>query len=315
MTNSMDLTVILPAHNPRPEYLRRTLAGLRAQALPYDRWELLVIDNGSDPPLAGQHDLSWHPQGRHFREDVLGVMVARRLGFRIAKADLIVNVDDDNVLAPDYLEQALGIAVRFPNLGVWGGHIAPEFEATPEEWTKPWWNLLAIRSVSQAQWSNLIYQDVTTPPGAGMCIRRPVAEAYVAKTEKEPKRLKLCRQGKGVISAGDCDLAYTACDIGMGTGLFPGLRLTHLISAVRVTEEYLARLVEGINYSTVMLRAIRGDRTDRPPTTWMHWLRDRKHELSLNPRDRRFYRAAKNGQAMAFDELEREQSGAGLAPR
>jgi glycosyltransferase involved in cell wall biosynthesis len=295
---------MIPSHNPNPDYLGETIEYLKNQTLPRAQWELLLIDNGSDRPLSTVFDLTWHPNARHIREDELGVMVARCRGIRESRGALLVNVDDDNLLAPGYLETALRLGVEHPKLGVWGGRIDPRFEAEPPEWTRPWWNLLAIRQIERDNWSNLYYQDLTTPPGAGMCIRREVAEAYRINTQKDPRRLKLCRRGKGVISAGDCDLAYTACDIGFGTGLFTALRLTHLIARNRLTEEYLLRLVEGINYSTVMLRALRGEVPEPPSASLSFRLRELKLLLSMDARARRFYHAAKRGSASAHRDLD-----------
>jgi hypothetical protein len=59
---------------------------------------------------------------------------ARLRGFAEAKGDLIMMVDDDNVLAPDYLETAVRIAEEHPALGAFGGKCLPEFEVKPEEW-------------------------------------------------------------------------------------------------------------------------------------------------------------------------------------
>src|SRR5439155_1585914 len=52
---------------------------------------------------------------------------------------------------------------------------------------------------------------------------------------------------------GDNDLAGCACDLGLGSGLIAGLKLTHLIPPERLTEEYLARLAEGIHFSSTLL--------------------------------------------------------------
>lgn len=52
-------------------------------------------------------------------------------------------------------------------------------------------------------------------------------------------------------------MAFTACDIGMGMGKFPSLRLAHLIPRQRVTDDYLIRLIEGIAYSDTILTALR----------------------------------------------------------
>jgi hypothetical protein len=40
----------------------------------------------------------------------------------------------------------------------------------------------------------------------------------------------------------------------MGMGLFPGLKLTHLIPKERIDEEYLLRIAEGIHISLFVLR-------------------------------------------------------------
>jgi hypothetical protein len=47
-----------------------------------------------------------------------------------------------------------------------------------------------------------------------------------------------------------------ACSLGLGMGIFPELKLTHLIPSQRVTEEYLLRLHEGasLSYYLVMYK-------------------------------------------------------------
>src|ERR1700747_34864 len=123
------VSVILCTHNPRHDYLSRVLASLREQTLPAEQWEFLVVDNHSKQPLAEIWDISWHPHGRHIREDELGLTAARLRGIRESSGGLLVFVDDDNVLAPDFLDRAKAISARCPNLGVFGaGILEPEFE-------------------------------------------------------------------------------------------------------------------------------------------------------------------------------------------
>ena len=95
----VDATIIICTHNPRPHYLDRVLAALRNQSLPYRQWELLLIDNASEPALAPRWDILWHPNARHIRESELGLAVARRHGIMEAAGDLLIFVDDDNILA------------------------------------------------------------------------------------------------------------------------------------------------------------------------------------------------------------------------
>src|ERR1700722_2249773 len=98
------VSVIICSHNPRENYLRRVLDALRAQTLPAQEWELLLVDNASTEPLAGRFDLSWHPNARHVREEKTGLTPARLRGIAEANGELLVFVDDDNVLRSDYLQ-------------------------------------------------------------------------------------------------------------------------------------------------------------------------------------------------------------------
>lgn len=296
-----EVTVIICAHNPRPEYLAQVLSALKAQTLPDDRWELLLIDNGSDQYLSERFDLRWHPLARHIREERLGLTRARIAGIRAACCELLVFVDDDNVLEPDYLEAALDVSNKWSILGAWGGQIHPQFEYPPPDWTKRFWPLLAIRELDDDRWSNLKDQTDTTPSGAGMCVRKRVADRYVSLVGTDKKRMDLDRKGASLTSCGDTDLAYVAYDIGLGTGLFKSLRLNHIIPAGRLDEQYLLRLVRGIAYSGSLLRALRGrkpQKASRSQRLFQYYTR-----LRLNERERRFHDAVEAGKQAAFDEI------------
>lgn len=251
------VSAIVCTHNPRPALFAEALASLRAQTLPYDRWELLVIDNASEPPVSASWDVSWHPRGRIIREPELGLTKARLCGFREAAAELFVLVDDDNVLAPDYLETALALSAEWPVLGAWGGQCVPRFESIPPDWTRPLWPLLGIREFDEDRWSNVLSEGQPLPIGAGMCVRRAVAERYVEHLAHNPKRASLDRAANRLMSCGDTDLAFTAIDLDLGCGLFTSLRLEHLMPAWRFEEDYLRDLVHGINYSAVILASYR----------------------------------------------------------
>ena len=53
------ISVIICAHNPRPDSLRRVLDSLAAQTLSKERWELLIVDNASEDPLRGAEGGCW----------------------------------------------------------------------------------------------------------------------------------------------------------------------------------------------------------------------------------------------------------------
>ena len=221
------------------------------------QWELLVVDNASEVPLAGRIDLSWHPSARLFREDKLGLTPARLRGIREAAGNLLVFVDDDNVLAPDFLSRTLRVAEEKSFLGAWSGQCHPGFERPPPEWTRRYWGNFPIREFTSDVWSNLPRLSETMPCGAGLCVRRNVAQQYLFLHESGKRVFQFDRAGTSLLSGGDNDLAACACDIGLGVALTASLELTHLIPPARLTEEYLARLLEGIYFSTVVLAYLR----------------------------------------------------------
>jgi glycosyltransferase involved in cell wall biosynthesis len=237
----LDASVIICAHNPRPQYLRRVLEALRSQTLPKEQWELLLIDNLSSDPLTAQWDLSWHPNGRHILETELGLSAARERGICESSGSVLVFVDDDNALDPNYLSTARSIGIEWPKLGAWGsGATIPEFELEPAESVKAFWPCLALRDVDVARWGNVPVEE-STPWGAGLCVRREIAEAYCRL--KERSALKLTdRKGKSLSSAGDVEISYVARHDGFGTGVFPELKLIHLIPKERVSSDYLLKL-------------------------------------------------------------------------
>jgi hypothetical protein len=259
---SFALSIVICTHNPQPDYLGRTLAGLREQTLPSDIWELLIIDNASTPEMAPHPDLSWHPHARLLHEAKLGLTHARLRGIREAAGDLLVFVDDDNVLDPDYLETAQRVAEQKPFLGSWSGQCRPEFEEPPPDWTRRYWGNLVIRQFDQDVWSNLPRLGETMPCGAGLCVRRKVAQRYLHLHEAGKRSMLLDRVGDSLVSGGDNDLAACACDLGLGVGLIAALKLTHLIPPERMTQHYLVGLAEGIYCSAVVLSYLRSSKVE-----------------------------------------------------
>ncbi len=297
----MNVTVIICSHNPNPDYLNQTLHGLRNQTLPFSKWELLLVDNASNKTLAERVDLSWHPSGRHIREEELGLTPARLRGIREASSDLLIFVDDDNILATDYLEKAVDIGVKHPFLGAWGGSMTARYEKSPDPWVFKYVSYLAIREVKHDAWSNLVNDWTTTPAGAGMVVRRVVALKYAQEIRNDPIRLSFGRKGASLSSSEDTDMAFLACDMGLGTGQFTALRLDHLIPAGRVTLEYLERLAEGITFSTTVLFACRGQ---LPPVPVKPTLRTRIREWrllrSVSEPERRMRLAQQRGEQKAI---------------
>ena len=249
----MAISVIICSHNPRADYLSRTLASLRRQSLCTGQWELLLVDNASAAPLRDRFDLSWHPAGRHVREDTVGLTAARCRGIRDAKGELLIFVDDDNVLAEDYLERASSVWRRHPELGAWGaGRIQPEFEAAPSKEVTPFLPRLALRSTDRPLWSNNPNDAACCPFGAGLCVTRDVAIGFVVLIHELGSDF-LGRKAQGLNANEDDVFVWASIARGLGFGVFPDMRLTHLIAARRVSQDYIVRLLRDSRFSECLL--------------------------------------------------------------
>lgn len=235
------ISVIICTHNPIIYNLRRVLLGLHKQTLSLDKWELVVVDNSSDIPIEKRIDISWHPNAKIVSEESLGLVRARLKGILETKGDLLVFVDDDNILSAEYLETARKIAIERPYIGAFGGAAIGEFETDPDRKVLPYLEMIAIRHIDKIAIGNF-YEWKNTPAGAGLVIKREVADYYANKLKLDKIRIELDRKGDSLMSSGDIDLSYTSLDLGFVNGLFPQLVLTHIIPANRVTVDYLVTL-------------------------------------------------------------------------
>lgn len=251
------ISAIICTHNPRLDYLSKVLDALKAQTLPKTHWELLLIDNASNEPLARRWDLSWHPHSRHIREDELGLTPARLRGIAEAEGSLLVFVDDDNVLAPTYLETAAAVPTSNPHIIVFGaGTLEPEFEEKPAEIIRPWLGMLGIRVVSRPTWTNNVADYFCTPWGAGLCVPRRIAMLYCQIVHELRTSEVLDRHGENLFCGGDDLFSWLSVGSDAGYGIFPELRITHLISAGRVQQDYIVRLVRDHTFSHAVLRYV-----------------------------------------------------------
>lgn len=262
--SSLRVSVLVPTHNPRKDYLARVIEALRGQTLAKDLWELLIVDNGSHAPLkavAGPKDqkaqepqstdidMSWHPNARVVREERLGLTFARLRAIAEAKGELLVWVDDDNVVCADYLTQAVQAFDSHPQLAAAGGKSLPEYETEPPEWFEPDLVPLGVRDLGDkelfVQWApnQPGYYPASAPIGAGMVTRRKPLAAWASAIQSDPRRLKFGRTGNALTSGEDNDMNLAMLAAGWEVAYLPQLSLTHLIAKRRLSFSYCAKLV------------------------------------------------------------------------
>jgi glycosyltransferase involved in cell wall biosynthesis len=200
------------------------------------------------------------------REEQLGLTNARLRSFSESQGEIVVCVDDDNVLDPDYLTQVLLAFETDAQLGAVGGKAIARYEAAPPAWFAGLDISLGCRDLGdaplRASWSGIAAENrqypICAPIGAGMAIRRAAFAAYVAATRSDPKRKRLGRRGSDLASGEDNDIIMSVLEQGLLVAYLPQLRLDHLIPAHRLTPEYLARYAYSSNRTWVQVLDVHG---------------------------------------------------------
>ena len=98
----MRISVVLPTHN-RADLLREAIASVQSQTWP--DWELVVVDDGSIPPVYQERDDGIdHPVKWLRNELAKGLSNARNRGIEAAEGDVVTFLDDDDLLTENALE-------------------------------------------------------------------------------------------------------------------------------------------------------------------------------------------------------------------
>lgn len=114
------VSVIIPAQNDA-ERLAQCLQALEGQTYPAHQFEVLVVDNASDIPVAPM--LSAFPHARGLHEARRGSYAARNTGIAAARGDVLAFTDSDCLPASDWLEQGVAALSNADNCGLVGGRI------------------------------------------------------------------------------------------------------------------------------------------------------------------------------------------------
>jgi GT2 family glycosyltransferase len=116
-----EISVIVP-HLNQPEALRACLAALAAQDLAPDRFEVIVVDNGSPAPPAAV--VAGFPGVRLAVEPAPGPGPARNRGAALARGGLLAFTDADCRPEPGWLAALLAGFAADPGAAVLGGRVA-----------------------------------------------------------------------------------------------------------------------------------------------------------------------------------------------
>lgn len=253
ITRMQDLSLIICTHN-NSQQLSETLAAIAAQRLPADvKIETLVVDNNcTDNTASIVEAFSEAHRFCHVRlvlESRQGLTHARRCGALHSQAEWIAFVDDDCVLEPDWVGQALGFARQNRQCGAIGGRVVLDYETPPPAYLNEFGWLMAQQDFGDRS------KRVSWLVGAGLMLRRTalVESGWVEKPLLED------RIGERPVSGGDIEIGLRIAAKNWQLWYVPACRLTHRIGDRRTADPYLRRLAFGLGVSEVMVKGLGWD--------------------------------------------------------
>jgi glycosyltransferase involved in cell wall biosynthesis len=194
-------------------------------------------------------------------EPQLGEWRARVRGLDEAQYEFIAFVDDDNWVAPDWIQQLSKIMTAEPAIGACGSMLAPVFEITPPNWFERYQVHYGILPSAQGARRQI------SLCAAGMGLRAAAWQELVANGFRGHLTGRI---GQQLWGGSDTELCFALKLAGWELVVDDRLQVKHYLPRERLTWSYLRRLVTASAYAAVALDGyyFAWQRADRVRESW-----------------------------------------------
>ena len=240
------ISVIICTYN-RDKYIYNVLKSLALGTLEHSAYEIILVDNNCTDNTRSEvdHFCNVFPQVslRYFVETNQGLSHARNRGIRESKGDILVYVDDDATVNPEYLKTYADWFESHPETDAAGGPIIPHYETGSE----PKWMTYFIKRLLTGY---LYFGDKAKPfpgqnyPGGGNAAYRSRVFEKVGLYNVE-----LGRNGDSLGGGEEKDIFDKMKREGMQFVYLPQAILYHSIPGYKLEADYFNRLTAGIGQS------------------------------------------------------------------
>lgn len=239
------LSVILCTYN-RDKYIYNVLRSIAQNDYPHDRYEIVLVNNNSTDNTEAecqrfQADYPDIPLN-YLIEANQGLSYARNCGITHARGSLLVYVDDDATVNPQYLRTYADFFQKNPDAVAAGGPILPVYETEEPSWMSHYTRQLITGrlylSTHQREFPRGAF-----PGGGNACYRKSVFDTVGLFN------VELGRKGSSLIGAEEKDLFDKMTTNGMHFFYLPDAILYHIIPPHKLTNDYFQRLTYSIGLS------------------------------------------------------------------
>ncbi|MCX7797073.1 MAG: glycosyltransferase [Melioribacter sp.] len=170
------VSVIVCTYN-REKYLPLALNSLINQTVDKDIYEVIIVNNNStdNTEAIAQEFIETNKElnVKYVIEFQKGLSAARNRGIKESDGEIIIFIDDDAEVTPNYIEEAIKFFEEYPKVDAMGGKIIPKYEDNQEP---KWMSIFLWGLVTKSDWGDKIrkYPYSKYPPGCSMSFRKKV---------------------------------------------------------------------------------------------------------------------------------------------
>lgn len=240
----MTISFIICTYN-RERYIYECLSRLAKNTAKKTDWEIVLVNNNSTDGTADEcrRFENDYPEVHYscFVEKQQGLSYARNRGIQEANGDWFVFLDDDAMVEPDYIANLQNRLSAYPEAKAFGGPIAPFFEGETPAWLSPW-TMIFVSAIQMGK-DVKPFPKNRYPIGANMGVSRAAIEkvGYFDTS--------LGRVGNNLMGGEEKDLFNRLRAQQMPILYFPDIQVKHCIPPHRTTNEFIARLGQGVGQS------------------------------------------------------------------
>lgn len=255
-TPELTLTAVICTRN-RADWIARSAGSLARQRIPGQRFEVLVVDNGSSDSTAEEvfRLQEHHPIVRYAYEEHPGLSHARNRALLESCGDIVAFLDDDAIAEPDwafhYLEAFADAAVAAA-----GGRIRLAWPGV-----RPWWvppEFEALYTCIDLGDSARDFPGRDIPYGANVAVRRAAVQASGHFSPDLSRR-----GGRDLTSGEERELLDRLRAEGGRIRYVPTAEVTHHVLPARVSRRWLWRRAHAQGRTEVLMQFLRSSQDAR----------------------------------------------------
>lgn len=241
----MYLSVVICSYN-RGKYLPMVFDSLKVQDYALQSYEIILINNNSTDNT-DEIVCNYQTQNPAFPLTYLveynqGISYARNRGVEAAKGDIIVFIDDDETVDPDFLSNINTFFSQFEDAGISAGPVIPVYETQKPKWLSHFTMRLITGAYDKGK-SIKILGNKNYPGTGHACFRKILFTKYGAFDTT------LGRKGNSLMGAEDKDFFLRLMNGGEKCYYLPSAKIYHHIPAYKLTNDFFCKLTYSIGKS------------------------------------------------------------------